>query len=92
MTSPPVVLVEWEDAYAPDLHQTWVSAVVEPWKPLIVRSAGFLVYDGPEGVRLTDSLMTDFTGQKNQIPRGMIRSVTYLVPQKPRKPRDTKTG
>lgn len=75
---PQMVLVVWEDAYAPDIGETWVAAGEFAWKPLMVKSVGFLLHDLPEGVVLTDSLMPDYTGQRSQIPRGMVRSVTVL--------------
>lgn len=74
----PIVLVVWEDAVNHDIGKTWVEIEHFQWNPMIVETSGFLVYDGPEGMMITDSILQDFTGQKQQIPRGMIRSVTTL--------------
>jgi hypothetical protein len=74
-----MVEVVWEDAYAPDLHQTWVEVETkQTWKPWMVRTVGFLLYDGPEGVIVSDTTCDGFTGQRQQIPRGMIREINML--------------
>ena len=76
----PIVLVEWEDAWAKDAGETWVhrEPAPGPWKPYVVQSCGFLLEEHPEGVVLTESLTPELTGQRQQIPRGMIRSVKVL--------------
>ena len=74
--------VVWEDAFAPDVHSTWVDA--QPryvWKPWIARTVGFVLYDGPEGVLVTDSIGDGQTGQRVQIPRGMIGEFNVLGSQ-----------
>lgn len=80
--------VVWEDAFAPDVHSTWVDRQTGKyvWKPWLARTVGFVLYDGPEGVVLTDSLGgDDQTGQRQQIPRGMIREFNILGSQPKRK-------
>ena len=73
----PLVLVEWEDAHVRD-SDTWVEDQPNTWAPFIVQTVGFVLYDGPEGVMLVESKAPGMTGQRVQLPRGMIRSVTVL--------------
>jgi hypothetical protein len=56
MIVPKLVLVEWEDACSLDQGETWVDRDKngEPkWNPCVMRSVGYVLYDGPEGVILT---------------------------------------
>lgn len=80
--TPPMVLVVWEDAYALDVGETWVLTKPTVWEPCLVHSVGFLIYEGPEGVVLAESWRHDFTGQRQQLPRGLVRSVQRLNPTK----------
>lgn len=75
---PPLALVVWEDARALDPGQTWVHHKRTAYRPLLVHSTGFLLYDGPEGVVLTSAWSEDVTGPRDQIPRGMIRELKRL--------------
>lgn len=68
------VVVEWEDAR--DLAiAPWNDVQEWEYNPCIVHTVGFVIYDGPEGLILTNSLHDTQTGPVNQIPRAMIRSV-----------------
>lgn len=73
----PVVVV-WEDAC--DLDST-------PWnehddsfnyEPVLVTQVGYILYDGPEGIVLTNAYYEETVGTRSQIPRGMIREVREL--------------
>lgn len=92
MTAGQIALVEWEDAAALDEHLTWVPVEDAQWKSTIVRSVGFVLYDGPEGIVLTDSVMQGCTGQRHQIPRGMVRRVQILAASQRRNQRAKPTG
>ena len=84
MTPPPLVLVQWEDALVRG-DTTWVSSKdLEGYKPQIFYSVGFLITDCDEGVVLTPAWSPDMVAAGEQIPRGMIRSVTPLQPKRKR--------
>lgn len=77
MQKPKRVHIVWEDCYVLD-SATWVEKEDGPhiWKPYLVEQVGFLLYDGPEGIVVTDSWTdNDHVGVRTQIPRGMIRSI-----------------
>jgi hypothetical protein len=71
------VKVEWEDAVLLT-DNAWNDGEDEySYNPWICVSTGILLYDGPEGIILTDSISPEATGHVQQIPRGMIRSLVY---------------
>lgn len=76
-TAPPLVLVTWEDATLLD-SGAWSDATEHKYKPQVFVSVGFLLYDGKEGVILTNAWSLDIVAARDQIPRGMIRSVKKL--------------
>lgn len=75
---PPLVKVTWEDACCLDIDQRWVEHGKHEYKPVIVESVGFLLYDGKEGVILTAAWNENQIGPRDQIPRGMVRKVVKL--------------
>lgn len=78
MLMPKIVKVEWEDACRLD-DGTWVDSETENvYHPVIMRTTGYLLYDGPEGVIVTGTFSPTEMGPRDQIPRGMIISVTVL--------------
>ena len=79
---PPLVLVVWEDAKTVD-GGAWIENLEHKYDPHIVYSVGFLLLDLPEGIQLTQAWHPKFVGAPDQIPRGMIRSITPLVPAVP---------
>jgi hypothetical protein len=83
---PRLAVVEWEDAHDQDGGVAWVDnpGKEEPWAAYIVISVGFVLYDGPEGMRLTSAWSKDVIGHRDNIPRGMIRKVSWLNPRKAR--------
>ena len=71
------VYVEWEDAC--DLDTTpWSDIDNAPYTPLLVTQVGLVVYDGPEGMILTNATTGSQYGVRSQIPKGMIRRVVTL--------------
>lgn len=69
-----IVVVEWEDAR--DLAvERWNPTQEWVYDPCIVTTVGIVLYDGVEGLILTNSMHDSETGPVNQIPRRMIRSV-----------------
>lgn len=79
MQQPKIVLVEWEDACNLDAGVTWAEPEIpEKYNPVIHHSVGFLLLDEPGGVVITGSFSEAAFGPRDQIPRGMIRSITVL--------------
>lgn len=81
---PKRVYVVWEDCYEMDTD-LWVEKPSEPfkWEPYLVEQIGFLLYDGPEGIVLTDSWTDrEHIGTRVQIPRGMIRKLEFITTRK----------
>lgn len=79
-------LIEWEDARVLD-DSHWVGVTeTSTYTPLIMKTLGYLLYDGPEGVIVTSTISDNCFATRDQIPRGMIRSIIELelpVPVKP---------
>jgi hypothetical protein len=76
-TAPPLVLVTWEDATLLDLDP-WTPNKDHKYSPKHFVSVGFLLYEGKEGVILTSAWSVDTVASRDQIPRGMIRSIKKL--------------
>jgi len=72
--------VVWEDASELD-----VTAWVEPeevfeYNPVLCKQVGFVLYDGPEGLVITNAVIDNVcVARRNQIPRGMIRRIEWLT-------------
>lgn len=82
---PPIVAVVWEDAKSIDA-EVWAENKDHKYEPHLVRQVGFLLSATDEGVVLTQAWHPDSVAKRDQIPRGMIRSMTVLEPAKaPRK-------
>ena len=80
---PPLVLVEWEDATQLDAGP-WASNEPVDYKPKVFQQVGFLISDTPDGVILTHAWSDDLVAARDQIPRGMIRSIQTIRLQKAR--------
>jgi hypothetical protein len=78
-TAPPLVLVTWEDATLLD-QTAWAENRDHKYAPKLFISVGFLLYDGKEGIILTSAWSVDTVAARDQIPRGMIRSIKRLKP------------
>lgn len=78
MLPPPLVEVEWEDACCLDPNQRWVDESQHEYTALIVKSVGYLLYDGPKGIILTSAWSPECIGPRDQIPRGMVRKLRRL--------------
>jgi hypothetical protein len=72
--------VIWEDASELDITP-WAEHEEDfIYVPVLCKQVGFVLYDGPEGIVLTEGVLDDGTvARRNQIPRGMIRSVEWLT-------------
>lgn len=78
MRMPKVVFVEWEDACKLD-SETWVDSDIESeYNPVIMRTVGFLLLDKPEGIIVTGTFSPVNIAPRDQISRGMIRSLIVL--------------
>ncbi len=78
-TAPPLVLVTWEDATLLDL-EAWAPNKDHKYEPKLFLSVGFMLYDGPGGIILTSAWSVDTVAARDQIPKGMVRSVKRLKP------------
>ena len=79
-----LVIVKWEDACDVDAD-VWVVHDNDTFEytPCMVFTIGVVLYDGPEGMILTSSVIEDGTvGRRFQIPRGMIREVEEITERK----------
>ncbi len=81
--APPIVAVVWEDAQVMD-DGAWVENANHDYKPYLVYQVGFLLSDTPEGLILSQAWNPKMVGARDQIPRGMVRSVTPLVAKRKR--------
>jgi hypothetical protein len=89
MTAPQLVSVLWEDACCLDHGETWVPTPETPpvYAPVLITTVGFLLHQSDEGLIITGAWSADRTGPRDQIPRGMVRSVTFLEPVKAKRER-----
>lgn len=78
-TTPPLVMIEWEDACALDT-ETWADNGPVKYEAKTFKQVGFLLYDGKEGIILTAAWSPDKVAPRDQIPRGMVRKITKLRP------------
>lgn len=74
---PPCVLVVWEDAAVRD-DGPWAPNQDHVYKPHIVAQVGFLLAHTEQGIIITQSWHSDIVAARDQIPAGMIRSITPL--------------
>ena len=78
-----LVYVVWEDATELDATPWSEHEEKFVYKPVICHQVGFVLYDGPEGLVITDGVIEGGTvARRNQIPRSMIKKVIQL--KKPR--------
>ncbi len=75
-----LVYVVWEDATELDVT-AWAEHEDDfEYTPVYCKQVGFLLYDGPEGIVVTNGVIEDGTvARRNQIPRGMIRRIEWLT-------------
>lgn len=83
MQEPQLIRVTWEDAACLD-SEPWVHTSDEPMKyePVVITTVGFLLHQSDAGLIITGAWSPDRTGPRDQIPKGMVRSVEYLEPVK----------
>jgi hypothetical protein len=84
MDMPPLVLCVWEDAKVID-GGAWAENKDHTYKPHLVHQVGFLLSHTDEGVILTQAWHPETVAARDQIPLGMLRSMTVLQPSKGRK-------
>lgn len=77
LMTPPLALIEWEDATLRDLG-TWVDNEPMAYEAKLFLQVGFVLHDDAEGVIITSAWSPDKIAPRDQIPRGMIRKMTYL--------------
>lgn len=82
--TPPIVAVTWEDATTVD-DAPWAHNEGHEYKPYMVYQVGFLLADTEQGVILSQAWSPKLVGSRDQIPRGMIRSMVYLTGKRKRK-------
>ena len=75
--TPPMVLIEWEDATLRDLG-TWVDNDPIKYEHKMFVQIGFLLADTEHGVIITSAWSPDKIAPRDQIPKGMIRKMVYL--------------
>lgn len=74
-----MVLVVWEDAGSTD-DAVWVTNKGKrEYEPIIHRQLGFLLADDPAGIIISSTYNESLLACPDQIPRGMIRSISYLT-------------
>lgn len=75
--TPPLALIEWEDASLLDVG-AWVDNEPIKYEPKMFMQVGFVLHDDDDGVILTNAWSPDKIAPRDQIPRGMIRKITYI--------------
>lgn len=75
--TPKLALIEWEDARCLDAEQ-WCTEWDHSYRPLIVKSVGFVLSESKEGYVITAAWSEECIGPRDQIPRAMVRKITYL--------------
>jgi hypothetical protein len=72
--------VIWEDASELDVTAWSEHEEDFTYSPVLCKQVGFVLYDGPEGLVITNGVIADgVVARRNQIPRGMIRRVEWLT-------------
>lgn len=81
MPAPRIAVVEWEDASVLD-SETWVDKTQAPTpEASVFKTVGFVLEANRKHVILTCTDGTRLMGARTRIPRGMVRSLTYLTPE-----------
>ena len=72
--------IVWEDASELDVT-AWTTHEEEfTYIPVLCKQVGWVVYDGPEGIILTQAITSNGEiARRNQIPKQMIRSIEWLT-------------
>lgn len=83
MKRPPLVLVEWEDAYNGNHSWFELDSMPRSPKPVIVQTVGFEVRSNKRRLTLVSSLQTKNRDKQHAcdvfvIPAGMVRKRTVL--------------
>ena len=87
-TKLPLVLVEWDDAWADATAAVTERDVGDSHKAEVIRTLGWLLKEDDKGVSVAAEYCADGSYRgRSFIPRGMIRSMTHYRLVKPRKPK-----
>jgi hypothetical protein len=73
-----VAKLVWEDAQQ-RTTSAWNEQLVWEYVPYYVTTVGIVLYEGPEGYVLTDSLSEELVGNVFQIPKAMVKEETFYV-------------
>jgi hypothetical protein len=79
MEPPPMVEVVWEDAKVID-SGPWAENKDHTYKAHLVRQVGYLLAHTDECVILSQAWHPETVAARDQIPIGMLRSMTVLQP------------
>jgi len=72
--------VIWEDASELDVTAWAVQEEEFEYVPVLCKQVGWVVYDGPEGIVITQAVTSNGEiARRNQIPKQMIRSIEWLT-------------
>jgi len=72
--------VIWEDASELDVTAWAVQEEEFVYIPVLCKQVGWVVYDGPEGIVITQAVTSNGEiARRNQIPKQMIRSIEWLT-------------
>jgi hypothetical protein len=70
----------WEDASELDVTAWAVHEEDFVYTPVLCKQVGWVVYEGPEGVIVTQAVTSNGEiARRNQIPKQMIRSIEWLT-------------
>lgn len=70
----------WEDASELDVTAWTVHEEEFVYTPVLCKQVGWVVYDGPEGIIVTQAVTSNGEiARRNQIPKQMIRSIEWLT-------------
>jgi hypothetical protein len=72
--------IVWEDASELDVTAWAVHEEEFSYIPVLCKQVGWVIYDGPEGIILTQAVTSNGeVARRNQIPKHMIRSIEWLT-------------
>ncbi len=87
-TKLPLVLVEWDDAWADATTAVTEKDVGDSHRAEVIRTLGWLLRDDEIGISVAAEYCADGSYRgRSFIPRGMVRSMTFYKLTKPRKPK-----
>lgn len=90
MSKLPLVVVEWDDAWADSTEPVMLNEVGAEHKPMPIVTIGWLLRDDDAGVSIAPEYYkhADTYRGRTFIPRGMVRTVTTFRLTKPKRAKD----